>query len=82
MIIKVPENILTYGEINQYVQSKEGLSEVPPPSGNETGGMPAAQDLLALFGEIQGVINSYISLIDYDGERMIKIVDGFIRSDS
>ena len=82
MLIKLSQDILSYTPIFRLTASKSGLSEVTYPTGAGTDGMPAAQSLLALFAEFQGVLNSYTSLIDYDGKRMQKIVDGFVKSDS
>lgn len=82
MMIKLPNDFLTAFVLNQFTASKEGLDEISPPTGSGTEGMPAAQSLLALFGEFQSVLNSYVSLIEYDGKRIKNVVEGFIRSDS
>lgn len=82
MMIKLPNDILTFAPVYRFTASKEGLDEISPPTGSGTEGMPATQSLLALFGEFQSVLNSYVSLIEYDEKRIKKVVEGFIRSDS
>ena len=81
MLIKIPDDILACAPIYSFVSSKSGLDEVVPPDGSGTEGMPAAQDLVALLKDYQSVINAYVSLVDYDGKRMVQIVDSFISSD-
>lgn len=82
MLIKLTQDILSLTPVFNLTASKDGLNEVTYPTGTDTEGMPAAQSLLALFSEFQSVLNSYTSLIDYDGKRLTKIVGGFIKSDS
>jgi hypothetical protein len=68
MMIKLPNDFLTTFVLNRFTASKEGLNEISPPTGSGAEGMPAAQSLLALFGEFQSVLNSYAGLIEYDGK--------------
>lgn len=82
MLIKLSDDILALTPVVSFATSKNGLEGISAPTGSGTEGMPAAQELIALFKEFQVVLDSYSFLIDHDSKRIAKIVDGFVRSDS
>lgn len=81
MQIKIPDDILSCEPIFAFIASKNELYEATLPDGSGTEGMPAAQDLVMLLKDYQSVIEAYASLVDYDGKRMMQIVDCFVICD-
>lgn len=79
--IKLPSDIINYAPIYQFKCSKNKFENVPDVTGENAEEMPAAQELLAVYRSFQDVLQSYASLISYDGERMTKIVKAFVETD-
>ena len=82
MAIKIPDDFLSFAPIYKFSDSRKGLSEFDMPSGTDTDGMQAAKSLLSLYRDLSDVIRSYSVLIEYDGERIRRIVDSFVQYDN
>lgn len=80
-LIKLPTDILNMMPIIMFQTSNSKLSELKAPTGANTEDMPAAREILSLFSQFQSVLNSYSSLITYDGDRMKKVVEAFVKTD-
>ncbi len=81
MAIKLSDTILSFLPVASFAASKSELTGINAPTGSDSEGMSALQSFLSVFGEFQNVLTSYSDLIDYDSERIKKIIIGFIISD-
>lgn len=81
MPIKLSDNVLRLEPVKKLLASEKSLTEVQAPTGDQAEGMPAVQEILALFREYQGILKGYADLIHFDSERTATIIKGFIISD-